>query len=596
MARIKQLSKHLINQIAAGEVIERPSSVVKELTENSVDAGATKISIEINNDCRDIRVADNGCGIYPDDIMLAFSKHATSKIATDEDLFNIHTLGFRGEALSSIISISKLTCTTRTADFDTGTKVKCENSEVKQVETGCAIGTIMDIRDLFYNIPARLKFLKSSNTEFSYIQELVQSIALAHPECSFELKKNGKIVLKTSGQNNLLQTIKEVYSTDIISNLKEVLKTDQLAGMKISGYVSTPNYTRSSKKGYHIYINGRTVKCPVFQKAIDTAYKSLIANGKYPFVVLNLELPPADVDVNVHPTKKEVRYKNTNQVFNFIFASIQAGLTNYIERQSARSFDPQSFTPQPVQQSNVVDFVQPKLESSGEIYFDKKDDTIYVSDKLMQEEEEKFSQQKEEKTEQRQFFVPVEKEPEPEENIIGQYKNTYILVEKEDGLEIIDQHIAEERYIYEKLMAEKNIVSQMLFVSDVVPVSSTEAELIKENIDKFEKFGFGIEFLKENELIFRKVPQMIAKVNPKEILADILANIEGNIDRLEEHILITTACKASVKAGQKLSTWQMQEIVKKWRTTKMPYTCPHGRPVVKFFPHKEIAGFFQRNG
>lgn len=587
MARIKQLSKHLINQIAAGEVIERPSSVVKELTENSVDAGATKISIEINNDCRDIRVADNGCGIYPDDIMLAFSKHATSKIATDEDLFNIHTLGFRGEALSSIISISKLTCTTRTADFDTGTKVKCENSEVKQVETGCAIGTIMDIRDLFYNIPARLKFLKSSNTEFSYIQELVQSIALAHPECSFELKKNGKIVLKTSGQNNLLQTIKEVYSTDIISNLKEVLKTDQLAGMKISGYVSTPNYTRSSKKGYHIYINGRTVKCPVFQKAIDTAYKSLIANGKYPFVVLNLELPPADVDVNVHPTKKEVRYKNTNQVFNFIFASIQAGLTNYIERQSARSFDPQSFTPQPVQQSNVVDFVQPKLESSGEIYFDKKDDTIYVSDKLMQEEEEK--------TEQRQFFVPVEKEPEPEENIIGQYKNTYILVEKEDGLEIIDQHIAEERYIYEKLMAEKNIVSQMLFVSDVVPVSSTEAELIKENIDKFEKFGFGIEFLKENELIFRKVPQMIAKVNPKEILADILANIEGNIDRLEEHILITTACKASVKAGQKLSTWQMQEIVKKWRTTKMPYTCPHGRPVVKFFPHKEIAGFFQRN-
>ena len=595
MARIKQLSKHLINQIAAGEVIERPSSVVKELTENSVDAGATKISIEINNDCRDIRVADNGCGIYPDDIMLAFSKHATSKIATDEDLFNIHTLGFRGEALSSIISISKLTCTTRTADFDTGTKVKCENSEVKQVETGCAIGTIMDIRDLFYNIPARLKFLKSSNTEFSYIQELVQSIALAHPECSFELKKNGKIVLKTSGQNNLLQTIKEVYSTDIISNLKEVLKTDQLAGMKISGYVSTPNYTRSSKKGYHIYINGRTVKCPVFQKAIDTAYKSLIANGKYPFVVLNLELPPADVDVNVHPTKKEVRYKNTNQVFNFIFASIQAGLTNYIERQSARSFDPQSFTPQPVQQSNVVDFVQPKLESSGEIYFDKKDDTIYVSDKLMQEEEENFSQQKEEKTEQRQFFVPVEKEPKPEENIIGQYKNTYILVEKEDGLEIIDQHIAEERYIYEKLMAEKNIVSQMLFVSDVVPVSSTEAELIKENIDKFEKFGFGIEFLKENELIFRKVPQMIAKVNPKEILADILANIEGNIDRLEEHILITTACKASVKAGQKLSTWQMQEIVKKWRTTKMPYTCPHGRPVVKFFPHKEIAGFFQRN-
>ncbi len=595
MARIQQLSKHLINQIAAGEVIERPASVVKELVENSVDAGSTKISVEINNDCRDIRVADNGCGIHPDDIMLAFSKHATSKIRTDEDLFDIHTLGFRGEALSSIISISRLTCTTRTVDFETGTKVKCENSEVKQTETGCAVGTIMDIKDLFYNLPARLKFLKSSNTEFSYIQELVQAIALAHPECSIELKKNGKTVLKTSGQNNLLQTVKEVYSSDIISSLKEVLKTDQLSGLKISGYVSTPDYTRSSKKGYHIYINGRTVKCPVFQKAIDTAYKSLIASGKYPFVILNLEIPPSDVDVNVHPTKKEVRYKNTNQVFNFIFASIHAGLANYIERQPTMRFEPQQFSQSTQPQNNVIDFVQPKLESSGDIYFDKKDDTIYVSDRLMQEEEAKFTQQQEEKTEQRQFFVPVEKEQEPEENIIGQYKNTYILVEKEDGLEIIDQHIAEERYIYEKLMSEKNIVSQMLFVSDVVPVSSTEAELIKENIDKFEKFGFGIEFLKENELIFRKVPQMIAKVNPKEILADILANIEGNIDRLEEHILITTACKASVKAGQKLSTWQMQEIVKKWRTTKMPYTCPHGRPVVKFFPHKEIAGFFQRN-
>ncbi len=593
MARIKQLSKHLINQIAAGEVIERPASVVKELVENSIDAGATKISVEINNDCRDIRVADNGSGIHPDDILLAFSKHATSKIATDEDLFDIHTMGFRGEALSSIISISKLTCTTRTAEFDTGLKVKCENSEVKSTQTGCAVGTIMEIKDLFYNLPARLKFLKSSNTEFSYIQELVQSIALAHPQCSLELKKNGKQALKTSGQNNLLQTIKEVYSADVVSNLKEVFKTDQLSNLKISGYVSTPDYTRSSKKSYHIYINSRTVKCPVFQKAIDTAYKSLIANGKYPFVVLNLEIPPSDVDVNVHPTKKEVRYKNTNQIFNFIYTSIQAGLSNYIEKkvEAIESFAPQFSKSAQSPQTNVIDFVQPKLESTNSAIFAKDDDTVYISDSEMKKLEEKHEQI----VVQPKMFVPTEKTQEPEENIIGQYKNTYILVEKEDGLEIVDQHIAEERYIYEKLMSEKNIVSQMLFVSDVVPVSSSEAILIKENLDKFEKFGYGIEFLKENELIFRKVPQMIAKVNPKEILADILENIDGNIDRLEEKILITTSCKASVKAGQKLSTWQMQEIIKKWRTTKMPYTCPHGRPIVKFFPHKEIAGFFQRN-
>lgn len=590
MARIKQLSKHLINQIAAGEVIERPASVVKELVENSVDAGATKISVEISNECRDIRVADNGSGIHPDDIMLAFSKHATSKIATDEDLFAIHTLGFRGEALSSIISIAKVTCTTRTKEFETGTKVKCENSEVKQVETGCAIGTIMEIRDLFYNIPARLKFLKNSNTEFSYIQELVQSIAIVNPNIAFELKKNGKTVLKTSGNNELKYALKEIFSSNVTDNLKEVLKTDNLSGMKISGYVSTPDFTRSSKKDYHIYINSRTVKCPVFQKAIDMAYKNLIAGGKYPFIVLNLELPPADVDVNVHPTKKEVRYKNTNMVFNFIMTAIQAGLSNYVEKDYLHS--PLHNEQQPVFEDNSDERVVSFKPKTIDVFYNKSNDEVYVSDKVF----EKVQGDLEQPSEQKQIFVPVkEKEPEPEENIVGQYKNTYILVEKEDGLEIIDQHIAEERYIYEKLKSEKNIVSQLLFISDVLTVTPSEAELIKENKEKFEKFGYGIEFTGETELIFRKVPQLISKVNPKEILSDILENINGDIDNLEEKILITTSCKASVKAGQKLSIWQMQEIIKKWRTTKMPYTCPHGRPICKFFPHKEIAAFFQRS-
>ena len=588
MARIKQLSKHLINQIAAGEVIERPASVVKELVENSVDARASKISVEISNECRDIRVADNGSGIHPDDIMLAFSKHATSKISTDEDLFAIDTLGFRGEALASIISIAKVTCTTRTKDFETGTKVKCENSEVKKVETGCAVGTIMEVRDLFYNIPARLKFLKNPNTEFSYIQELVQSIAISHPQVSFELKKNGKTVLKTSGNNELKHALKELFSNSITDNLKEVLKTDELAGLKISGYVSTPDFTRSSKKDYHIYINSRTVKCPVFMKAIDTAYKNLMANGKYPFVVLNLEIPAADVDVNVHPTKKEVRYKNTNQIFNFIMSGIHGGLSNYTEPQKTYSIKPE---PQPAEEKVVELHTK---QNSLDIFYNKPDDEMSMEEETFEKVQKNIPQVTPE-TDQKQIFKPVEKEPEPEENIVGQYKNTYILVEKEDGLEIIDQHIAEERYIYEKLKSEKNVVSQLLFVSDVLTVSATEAELIKENLDKFERFGFGIEFTSDTELIFRKVPQMIAKVNPKEILSDILENIESDIDGLEEKILITTSCKASVKAGQKLSTWQMQEIVKKWRTTKMPYTCPHGRPIVKFFPHKEIAGFFQRN-
>ena len=269
MARIQQLSKHMINQIAAGEVIERPASVVKELVENSIDAGAGRVSVEITNDCRNIRVADNGSGIHPDDIYLAFSKHATSKIRESEDLFDIHTLGFRGEALASIISISKVTCTTRTKDYDHGTRVICENSEVNKIETSCAVGTIMDVKDLFYNLPARLKFLKNSNTEFSYIQELIQNLALSHPEVAFELKKNGKTVLKTTGQNIPLLTIKEIYGEEVSKNLKEVLRTDELSGLKISGFVSTPDLTRSSKKYYHIYINSRTLQ----QKILPYLYQ-----------------------------------------------------------------------------------------------------------------------------------------------------------------------------------------------------------------------------------------------------------------------------------------------------------------------------------
>lgn len=589
MARIKQLSKHLINQIAAGEVIERPASVVKELVENSVDAGATKISVEITNECRNIRVADNGSGIHPDDIMLAFSKHATSKISTDEDLFSIETMGFRGEALSSIISISKLSCTTRTKDYDYGTKVICENSEVSQVKTGCAVGTIMEVKDLFYNIPARLKFLRNPNTEFSYIQEIVQAIATIHPTIAFELKKNGKTVLKTTAQCDLKRNLKEIYSANVTDNLKEVLKTDELAGLKISGFVSTPDFTRSSKKDYHIYINSRTVKCPIFQKAIDTAYKNLIAGGRYPFVVLNLEIPPADIDINVHPTKKEVRYKNPNQIFNFIIAGILGGLSNSKESAPQNSPVPQTI---PSVSENIIEF-QPR-EKTLDVFYDKSKDEMSVSDEALIYTPTNTYNAKS-STEQIQFFETEEPAPEPEDIIIGQYKNTYILIELEDGLEIVDQHIAEERYYYEKLRAEKQVTSQMLFISDVLEVSATEAELIKENLDKFEKFGFGIEFTSENELVFRKVPQMISKVNPKEILSDILENIEGDIDNLEENILKTTACKASVKAGQKLSMWQMQEIIKKWRATELPYTCPHGRPINKIIPHKELAGWFQRN-
>ena len=585
MGRIIQLSKNVINQIAAGEVIERPYSVVKELVENSIDAGATRISIDIQNECRDIRVADNGSGIHPDDIILAFSKHATSKIKTGEDLYNIKTMGFRGEALASIISISKLTCITRIKDFDSGVKVQCENSEVKQTKAGCAVGTIMEIKDLFYNIPARLKFLKSVKTELAYISELVQSLALVHPDIAFELKNNGKPIIKTTGQSTLSQTIDELFGANVNKKFKEVLKTDKLSGLSISGYISMPDYTRSSKKDYYLYVNSRVVKCPVFQKAIDTAYKHLIGN-KYPFIILKLNIPPEDVDVNVHPAKKEVRYKNPNQVFNFIYSAVDETLR--CRRREAYTSMPAESSIQELKENddilvnindNISSIFTPSQPKSDEIVeFPEKKTEVYRQQPIISQEK----------------FIS---EPAKEEDdlIIGQYKKTYILIEREEGLEIVDQHIAEERYIYEQLKKSKNIDCQLLFISDVIEVSSSDKQILETNKDKLLKFGYDIDFISDHEIIFRKVPQLLSKVPPKEILTDILEHISCDIDNIEEQILITTSCKAAVKANTYLNQFQMQEIIRNWRSCEKPFTCPHGRPISKILEHKDIAKFFQRN-
>lgn len=584
MKRIHQLSKNIINQIAAGEVIERPASVVKELVENSIDAGASKISIEISNECKNIRVADNGSGIHPDDIVLAFSKHATSKIENGEDLYNIHTLGFRGEALASIISISKVICITRTSEYDYGTKVVCENSEVEYSKIGCAVGTVMEISDLFYNIPARLKFLKSERTELAYITELVTAIALANPNVSIELKNCNKTILKTNSSENTATVIKTVFSKDTVEHLKEVKNEDKIGKLSISGYVCTPDFTRSNKKDYHIFVNNRTVKCPVFIKAIDTAYRNSLPLGRYPFVVLNLEIMPEDIDINVHPAKKEVKYKNANQVFNFIRSSVERALVHTGESNKEMTVVniEKYFPPEPVFVDESV--IKPERFMQALSNIEKRYQGGNYEPDSDVFEQKRFEQKS-------VITEPVK----PREKIIGQYKNTYILIEKEEGLEIIDQHIADERYIYETLKSQHEPASQLLFVSDVIKIDLKEAEIIKNGLDKFKKFGYGIEFISDTEIIFRKIPQMLSRCNPKELLNDILDNMSDNMSDMEEKILITTSCKAAVKANTQLNLFQMEEIISRWRTCKNPYTCPHGRPISKIIKHNELAGFFMRN-
>ncbi|MBS6553658.1 MAG: DNA mismatch repair endonuclease MutL [Clostridium sp.] len=592
MKRIQQLSRQLINQIAAGEVIERPASVVKELVENSIDAGATRIEIEVSKDCLSLRVADNGAGIHPDDIELAFSKHATSKISTADDLFDIHTMGFRGEALASIISIAKVVCTTRTKNFETGTRVECEESNVKSSPAACAIGTTMEVNDLFYNTPVRQKFLKSEKVELSYISEALQSIAISHPEIAITLIYDGKTPVKTSGSGDLLCVLTEIYSNSIAGELKKINKKDELSHLHATGFCSTPDFTRSSKKSVYVFVNNRVVKCPVILKAIDTAYKNMLPAGKYPFVCLNLSIPAKDVDVNVHPTKKEVRYQNPNQIFNFIYSSILGALADIKVPQKEEPDIVIPFGNYNTLQTTTQDGVSQDKED---------DDTVYVSSQKFEEIQETntppASRQFELNIKQIDLDIPKVAQVEETFNIIGQYQNTYIIFEEDTELKIVDQHIADERYIFEKLQAnlkKEDIHSQLLLISDVLQLEAADIELIQENSEKLKHFGYEIQKVSDTEIIFKKVPQVISHIKVKDILSDILENLHGDLNNLEEKMLVTMSCKAAVKAGTELNLWQMEELIKKWKTTKLPYTCPHGRPIVHTFSEKEIASFFHR--
>lgn len=580
MGRIKQLSVNLINQIAAGEVIERPSSVVKELVENSIDAGSSKIEISVTNECRNIRIADNGCGIHPDDVYVAFAKHATSKISDEKDLWNIHTLGFRGEALASICSIAKVTCISRTKDFDYGVKIIAENSEVSKTETGCALGTIMEIENIFSTQPARLKFLKSDKTEFSYIQEVITSAALANPNIAFTLFHNGSKVIQTRGNSTLLDRIEDIYSLDLSKELHELEKVDNKADIRISGYVSDPSYTRSSKKSIRIYVNDRPVKCPVILKAIDMAYKNLLPNGKYPFVILKIDINPYDIDVNAHPTKREIRWREPNLIFNFVISAIDKALSSNTYQQFSQP------------SGNVLPFTS-KPEQVTE-----NDDSYYISESKMPTFPTVNPKTITPISEQQPLLTPTTFQmQQPVENdfkIIGQFKNTYILIETQAGLEIVDQHIADERYLFEKLKSQKEINSQMLLVSEIVDLEAEEVAILQQAKEKLNNFGYEIEAVSSTQIKFKRVPQLLSRVSQKELAAELLASINGSLDGLEEKILVTTSCKAAVKAGEQLSIWQAEELIKRWKSTKNPQVCPHGRPICHFISTSDVAKFFDR--
>lgn len=584
MKRIKLLPENLINQIAAGEVIERPASVVKEMVENSIDAGAGKIEIEVSNGCRDIRIADNGSGIHQEDIVLAFSRHATSKITKQKDLWAISTLGFRGEALASIISVAKVSCTTKTADAETGLKVTCANSQVTSTPIGCAVGTIMEVNDLFYNIPARMKFLKKPETELAYISEVVQNLALSHPDIAFSLISKKRFIFKTSGSGNLSAVIGEVYSKEIIKELCEVSKEDEQFGIKVDGFVSNPDFTRSNKKAIYTFINGRTVKCPIMSKAIDTAYKDLISSGRYPYAVLNISILPEELDVNVHPAKREVKYTNPNLIFNFIFSAVKNALsTTAVPAQKLVISSPVEFT----ETSKIIDFA--KYTKPSDISKSQSVDFFEFEEGDIQEVAyNPPTQGKLEFQEDGRTYLPEEKP-----KIIGQLDNTYILVQTKEGLMIVDQHIAHERHLYEKLKEEKSQVSQLLLSTELIIPEPEQVILLKENAVLLEKYGYELEYVHDGVKL-KKIPRLLAEKDPQKIIYDLINALESSPETIEDELLMKTACGAAVKAGERLSMWQMEELIISWQKTKFPKTCPHGRKIGHTIPRQEVAGFFGR--
>ena len=586
MAKIKLLSENLINQIAAGEVIERPASIVKELLENSIDANASKIEIEIGPDCRNIRIADNGSGIDKDDAVLAFTRHATSKIKTEKDLWSISTLGFRGEALASIISVAKVSCITKTSDAATGIKVECENSEIKITETGCATGTVMEIKELFYNIPARMKFLKKPQTEFANIVESIQTIAISHPEISFHLLHKGHTTLKTTGSSDFVTVISEIYSRQLINELTEISKEDTQFKIKLNGFTSNPDFTRSNKKAIYVFINGRTVKCHIISKAIETAYRNIIPDGRYPFAVLNLSMPPGEVDVNVHPAKREVRYVNPNQIFNFVQSAVKSVFesSDYNNIQLVPSTE--IFEEDISEKNNVV-----SMSGFGLDLIDFTFESPVTSEKI-EKSIEFYSPPAQTKI---MFGENKAGEIINKPKIIGQFLNTYILLENPVGLEIIDQHIAHERFIYEKLKSTKDYASQLLLTSQNIELEPSQMSLLEENSEILFKFGYKFRKIENRYVVLEQVPQLLAGKDPESVINDILESLEESPEHLEDKILITTACHAAVKAGEKLSIWQMEELITNWQSRSFSATCPHGRKISHILPSREIAAFFGRN-
>ncbi|MDF2594449.1 MAG: mutL [Clostridia bacterium] len=632
MTTIKILDTHTINKIAAGEVVERPSSVVKELVENSIDAKASSITVEIKNGGIDfVRVTDNGVGIPKDEVEIAFLRHATSKINTAEDLMEVMTLGFRGEALASIASIAHIELITKVNQDITGKRIEVSGGKIlSSEEIACPSGTTFIMRHIFFNVPARKEFLGSSGAEGAKISEYMYKLALAHPEISFKYIQNNKMVFTTSGNHDLVNCVLNLYGKEVAKNTFKFYYNDN--GIECVGLLGNPSLTRSNRNYEHFFINGRYIKNNLLQRAVEAAYKTLVMIGKFPFIILHLHIDPHLVDVNVHPTKMQVRFKNEELIYSTIYEGILAhlkteNLVPHVTFDKTPQRPPNSLL-QPSHEQVAVDtfFAERKAHNIPtpktmlpDKFNDDRKPTVMHAPKEVPTEEKLFGPATEPL--KPSFYsetsktLPVEpaplkvyadevhesQEPFVSYTIIGQLFSTYWMIQYNEKIFIMDQHAAHERVMYEKFMASFSrgeVPTQLLLLPEPIPVTAMEQMILKTHSPLFIKLGFKIEPFGENNIAIREVPFIFNQPLPastfKEVLDTLSLNNPKDITSIKEDTIIKLSCRSAIKANDKLSHKECDHLVQELLKLENPFTCPHGRPTLVALTKSDIEKMFKR--
>ena len=611
MPQIRILDEQTIDQIAAGEVIERPLSVVKELVENALDAGADQISVELLGGGIDlIRVSDNGCGIPADQVQIAFFRHATSKIESAEDLFSLHSLGFRGEALSSIASVAKVELVTRTKDSLAGFRYVIEGGiEKESGDTAAPVGTTFTVRDLFFNTPARRKFLKSAQTETSYVVTLMEQLSLSRPGVAMRLVTDGRLRLQTNGSYGLKEILYTLFGREVARHLRPVdLETGD---MKLTGFVGEPSINRGNRGGEICFVNGRFVKNPMMMKAIEQAYHGLTMQHKFPVAVLQLTLDASQVDVNVHPQKTEVRFRSEKEVFDIIYRGVREALyaQDLIPAEESAPKEKKSPTPAPDRVREEIDYRSEQDRRLFERMFDRE------MRRMKEEEAEAKAVAQEEKAPAVSLPVPriveatqqdlfEEKIIQPKNlasfRLLGQIFKTYWLIEYEGWFLIADQHAVHEKILYERTMRgldQREATSQQLYPPLILHVSGVQLDTLQKNREDFERLGFEIEAIGEREVRVDAVPGNLFSLSAKDLfiqMLDELAEQRATTLSTIDAKVATMSCKAAVKGNDPLAFEEAEALIRELLTLQNPYTCPHGRPTMIRMSRTELEKKFKR--